>query len=641
MLTGGWNKEKVQIFEQEFLNFLQYVQVNSKDLGKIILGEHVYRAQQRLLDGIFSGLSQDKHDFKVLKSRQLGISTLSRALTLFWIGIHDGLNGFMVFDTDGNKERARTELTVMLENLPKSLHFPGIVVNNRTMLQLENDSICNFASAGVRAGKTSGVLGRSAGVNFVHASEMCSWDNTEGLTAFENSLSDQYPDRLYLWESTARGYNQWHKMWREAKADTSHQVPIFIGWWAKDTQFISREHPDFLRYGMQPPSDKELQKIREVRDRYGWEVTAEQLAWIRWKMDPLAEPDGDADAEFEGDVLEIQEQPWTEEEAFQVTGATFFDPGSLTDQENNHVSNKFKTYSYGTGIEFAESSIYPAPNARSVQLKVWEEPENDAVYVIAADPAFGANENNDRSAIQVLRCYADGMDQVAEYAWPLVNTRQFAWVIASLLGHYSTVGGNGKATVYFILEINGPGEAVMNELRSLKHQIQVGYQPKPIDEKGLRNIFFNVREYIYNRSDSMGAGHNWHFKTTAQLKVAVMERLRDFTANGMLRLRSHDTIEEMKTIQREGDSIEASQNNKDDRVISLALGVRCWEERARKEMVTFRRTRAQEEAKKRLTIKDQITMFNQTQLDSFFKAKAGARQAQLAMMRRAQWRGRR
>ena len=74
---------------------------------------------------------------------------------------------------------------------------------------------------------------------------------------------------------------------------------------------------------------------------------------------------------------------------------------------------------------------------------------------MAADVAFGHSEYNDRSAVQVLRCFADGIDQVAEYAWPLIDSRQFAWVIASLEGWYA----GDKSEVYRIIEINGPGEA--------------------------------------------------------------------------------------------------------------------------------------------------------------------------------------
>lgn len=636
----GWNAEKVAAFRAQFWLFIKCVLIESKDKGDIILGEHIFRAQEMLLDAIFAGLAVDKHDFKILKSRQLGISTLSRALTLFWIGVHGGLKGYMVFDTAAHAEEARLELVGMIENLPPGFNFPKIRRQNRYMLQLDNGSRITFTQAGVRASKSGGTLGRGSGVNFVHASEMCSWDNDEGLESFLNTLSEEFPNRLYIWESTARGFNMWHDMWETARKSTD-SVCVFLGWWSKDNQQISREHPDFQRFGLQPPTDAEMKKIRAVKDQYGWDITPEQLAWIRRKMDPNAEAEGDAPAEYEGTTLKIQEQPWTEEEAFQMTGATFFEPEKLTEMANKHASSKFKTYTYTAGIEFVDCRIYPALNAKSVQLKVWEEPENDAVYVISADPAFGANEDNDRSCCQVWRCYADGMDQVAEYAYPMVNTKQFAWVIASLLGHYSTVGGTGKADVYLIVELNGPGDSVWMELQSLKHQLRSSYTPKQVEDAGIRNIFQNVKNYIYNRSDSMGVGHNWQWKTNSRLKVSIMERLRDFTSNMMVHFRSLDTLIEMKSITREGDDIAAQGSKKDDRVIAAAMAVRCWEERVRKTLINTRRTRAFEEAKKRMTVRDQVKMFGESQLQSFFKAKTGARLQQAALSRRQSWRGRR
>lgn len=633
----GWTPDKVSTFKAEFFKFLDHITVNSKELGPIRLGDHVYRAQRRFLDGIFNGLAEDKHDFKSLKSRQLGVSTISRALTLFWIGVHAGMKGYMVFDTDGHKEEARLELIGMIKSLPTRVKFPRIKRENRYLLELENGSTVNFASAGVKSSKSSGVLGRSSGINFVHASEMCSWDNVEGLESFKNALAEDFPDRLYIWESTARGFNQWHDMWTEAKEDSAHQVTIFLGWWAKDNQVIRRKDPDFERYGVHPPTEKELKKIREVKELYDWDITPEQLAWIRRKMDPTAKAEGDTEADHEGTPLRIQEQPWTEDDAFQMTGATFFEPEDLTKVTNQYASKKYKTYSYSTGVEFIDCRVYPAHNAKSVQLKVWEEPDDEAVYVLAADVAFGSNEKNDRSTIQVLRCYSDGLDQVAEYAWPLVTSKQFAWVIASLLGWY----GAGKAEVYLILEINGPGEATWNELQSLKTQISYGYQKEEIEERGLRRVFNNVRNYLYTRSDAMSPGRSYQWKTTTQLKVAIMERLRDFTSNMMLRIQSIDTIEEMRSITRDGDSIAAQGAKKDDRVMGLAMGVRYWDERVRKNLMGQRRTRESELAKRRQSIVDQANLYNSNQLTNFFAVKQNVRRRQAADARKAAWRARR
>lgn len=1015
-MSSAWSKQKRRAFESAFYDFLDNCYINSKDLGgHTCLGENLYDAQTRLNTEIFDGFEQDIHSFYVLKSRQLGVSTDSRALGTFWLGIHEGLQGSTVFDTDTNKKNARREIESMIDNLPRSIKFPRIRSRNRDMLTLENESTLMFMSAGIKASKSSGTLGRSAGLSFAHCcmapgtpvligdgrsvpiervkvgdrvithtgqtacvlanvgqpntkgpmlritswlgepitctadhkiatarglvpageirkddrlvmpvrtiscertldalpatlsrpqgggavaaasgkevaldeemgfvvgyylaegsityqrrgdryyefpsgivfsrhqsergyadrvaktiapyttgkrtteavsgtlteqdhfygssfarwlsgcygaqdgkfipdavftygqsfcrglllgllsgdgsktinvtggysinrvnltstrssiayqardlaaslgygwamvahrpagrfygrnckerwtvtwtgaaaaslrrdmglpvvpssdryrqkyvmndhsvflkirkiengidvpemfdisvdhqdhtfrtahfsvsnSEMCSWDSEEGVEAFINSLSEVNPNRFYLWESTARGYEGiWNDMWNTALEDEAHSKCIFLGWYLKPSQSIKKTDPDFAKYGESPPTDRELEIVETVKKLYDWEITDEQLAWYRRKMDPTATADGDAPAEYVGNTLRIQEQPNTADEAWQMTGTTFFDAEALTDQAHKNCSSKFKSYVYLTGMEFAETRVYPARNQREVQLKVWEEPQEDSVYVICDDVAFGHDEHNDRSAISVLRCYADGMDQVAEYAYPLVNTRQFAWVIASLMGWY----GGESSTVYHIMEINGPGEAAWNELQSLKFQIANSYTPKEIEEKGLRNVFKNVRNYMFTRSDSMTPGQAWQWKTTTQLKVAIMERLRDFTVNGMLRIRSLDTLEEMRRVSREGDSICAQGSAKDDRVMALAMGVKMWEDRARKELIVRHRTRDFEMNKRRMTLADQVQMFNKNQLTSFFAVKKIERGRARAAELRAKWR---
>jgi hypothetical protein len=330
----------------------------------------------------------------------------------------------------------------------------------------------------------------------------------------------------------------------------------------------------------------------------------------------------------------LAEQAWTEEEAFQQTGAVFFGSKQLTDQTNAFVKHKAKTYMYIAGDDFSAMRIYPAQNMRSVELKVWEEPEHGAQYVMGIDPAFGENENNDRSSIEICRCYADGIDQVAEYAWPLITTQQFAWAIASLLGWY----GNG-ADINYILEINGPGSAVFNELKSLKFKIDNDKSArKDLEERGLTNVFKNVKTYIYTRADAMGAGSNWHWETSTKRKILILERLRDFVSTGKLHIRSASLVEEMKTVAREGDSIGAPQSMRDDRVIAMALAAYYWDTKIKNNMITQRRTRDAEAAKKRASIVDQVALFNANHLDMFFAQKRAVRRVENQMMRRNAWR---
>jgi hypothetical protein len=189
------------------------------------------------------------------------------------------------------------------------------------------------------------------------------------------------------------------------------------------------------------------------------------------------------------------------------------------------------------------------------------------------------------------------------------------------------------------LELNGPGTAVYNEIKALKFYIDnATFMQRPLEERGLMDIFKNVKTYIYTRPDSMGPGFNYHWVTSTMRKVMIMEQLRDSASSGKMHIRSMDLIEEMRSISREGDSISAPQSMRDDRVIAAALASYYWDTKIRNLMITTRRTREAEMAKQRASIVDQVALFNRNHLDMFFKQKQGARViAQRQAMRNA-WR---
>lgn len=631
----GWNAAKVEAFREGYADFLDRVTIDSKDTGGgTNLGQNIYQSQERFYDAVWSALSNDIHDIKCLKSRQLGISTACRPLVTFWMGVHDGLQGAMIFDTDAHKEAARRDIETMVkelhENFP-SYRFPTIERSNRYGFLLSNRSFLHFMAAGVKTSRSAGVLGRSSGLSLVWGSEMCSWENAEGLISLRSSISHNNPNRLYLWESTARGPNEWKTMWEEACIDDLNQAAVFIGWWAREDQRLRRGTPQFERYGRQPPTEEEQARIDAVEKFYGHHVDQEQLAWYRYFSDPTQkENTGAPDVQ---DGLIQQDQPWTEQEAFILTGSTFFNYQKLTEVHNTTVSTKFQAFKFMPGGDFTTCAIIPARTYRDIELRVWEEPQIEATYVIGGDVAYGHSEKNDRSAIEVCKCYADGIEQVAEYISGSVMPHQLAWMLWVLAGYYGSKSGQ---QVMMIVELNGPGEAVWREIGQVRQIVNAGYLRTQAEAKGIADIGRNVRQYVYGRSDSMGAGHNYQWKTTPQLKVAVMERLRDFLHQNVLVLRSAELVEEMRIITRDGDTIEAEGKGKDDRAVSIALCCRAWEEKLRRGLIATNKTRAAEKARRGLAVSDQKALFDQYQLANFFKAKAGAR---LAVQRAANdWR---
>lgn len=631
-MASAWTPQKVAAFNAAFHDFLKHIYIDSKEKGgEYCLAIGLYDAQLRFLDGIFDGLANDLHDFKILKSRQLGISTISQALFVFYLGITTGIKAAVIFDTAAHLKEARLAIRNLIKRLPKSLKYPTIEEDSRDMLGLSNGNTVLWLAAGVRETETSGGLGRSSGINVVWASEISSWRNQEGIVSLQETLAEEFEDRLYIWESTARGYNHWREMWLEAKNDDLNQKAIFIGWWAHPGHNIPRTDRRFERYGAAEPTAAERIVIDRVLAEYNHEITIEQLAWHRYKIDPTREAE---DGEKKGDQFKIQEQPSVEEECFTQAGSSFFDHIALNQQTNRLVGfDRSKNFRYLFGTEFPQTIITPATFWRDVQLRVWDAPEPTLQYIVAADPAFGRNPDNDRSAVQVIACYADCVEQVAEFASPIVNTTQFAWVIASIAAWYKNVA--------VIIELDGPGEAVWKEYSSLPALVRSAYMRQSAEDRGLVDVFNNVRNYIFQRPDSMGGrGNNWQWKT-GNRKEAIMEKLRAFVQTGQMIIKSQDTIEEMRTIARNGASIEAPSHKHDDRTVALAIALRAWEDEMKFALIAKGLTKDAHLEAKKMTSSARYDIFMRNTIANAFNqnartakaAQRAARQAQLSRRR--------
>jgi hypothetical protein len=186
------------------------------------------------------------------------------------------------------------------------------------------------------------------------------------------------------------------------------------------------------------------------------------------------------------------------------------------------------------------------------------------------------------------------MEQVAEFATSELNTYQFAWVIAHLAGAYRNSTLN--------LEVNGPGQAVINELRNLKRQAASLGGPQG---KDLMNVLGHMQNYMWRKNDNLGGITNsigW--LTTGPSKERMLNYMKDYFERGMMRVRSVDTIEEMKSIVRDGGSIQAGGRGKDDRVIATALASAAYAEQLWPRLVQMKITRENNRAQDNMRPED-------------------------------------
>lgn len=549
---------------KQFYAFCSQLRIETKEEGlkrmDSLLGSQTY-----VMDEMARGLSEGVHFFVILKGRQLGITTISLALDLYWHFIHKGLQGTLTTDTEENRDMFRSTLAMYMDGLPKEYKIP-LVAHNRNQLSLRNRSRLFYQVAGLRA---KGSLGRGKAITYLHGTETSSWGDEEGLASLLASLAETNPNRLYTFESTARGFNMFHDMYVTAKKARTQRA-IFCGWWRNQYYSAAADSDIYKVYwdGKLTPEEKEW--TRDIKKLYDFEINSRQMAWWRWKLH-----EGIKD-----DSLMYQEFPPTEDYAFVMTGTSFFSNARCTDAIKVAKKLTPEYFRYTMGANFHDTEVVRSTE-RLATLAVWEQPIDTAYYVIGADPAYGSSDWADRFCIQVFRVYADHVEQVAEFATPEMNTYQFAWVIAHLAGAYKNSTLN--------LEVNGPGQAVINELRNLRRQAaSMGGK----QGRDLMDVLGSMSNYIWRRNDTLGGPSNsigW--LTTSATKERMLSYFKDYFERGMLTVKSLELIDEMKTIIRDGGSIEASGRNKDDRVIAAALAVAAYAEQVQPRLIQQRITR--------------------------------------------------
>ena len=547
---------------KKFYKFCSELKIETKEQGLRKM-DRLLGTQTYVMNEIAKGLENDVHFFVILKGRQLGITTVSLALDLYWQFTHPGWQGTLVADTEENRDMFRSTLAMYMEGLPKEYKIP-LVAHNRNQMVLKNRSRLFYQIAGNKSR-----LGQGKAITYLHGTETASWGNEEGLASLIASLAEQNPERLYMFESTAQGFNMFHDMYKTAKSART-QAAIFCGWWRNELYTIDPDSNVYKVYwdGKLTPEEKEW--VKDIKKLYGVEINSRQMAWWRWKM-------------FEGikdETLMYQEFPPTEDYAFVMTGTSFFSNSRCTEAAKRAKKKVPDHFRYVFGQLFQDTEVLPSTE-RLGTLKIWEEPIDSAYYVIGADPAYGSSDWADRFCIQVFRCYADGLDQVAEFATHELNTYQFAWVIAHLAGAYKNSTLN--------LEVNGPGQAVINEIRNLKRMASA--MGGPIGH-GLLDVLGSMQNYIWRRNDTLGGlSNSIGYLTTSSTKERMLNYMKDYFEREMMTIASLDTLEEMKNIVREDGFIGAPGRAKDDRVIASALACVAFAEQVQPRLIAARITR--------------------------------------------------
>lgn len=375
--------------------------------------------------------------------------------------------------------------------------------------------------------------------------------------------------------NTAKGMNHWRDRWQEAGRDSYTRRRLFVGWWAKSLNSIAIHDRRFALYGQTPPNEEEKELIEAVHEQYDWPISVEQLAWYRWRQANQSQTAQSLD----------QNQPWTAEQAFVLSGYSFFQTRKIQSQFDGIMAMSpplmYEGFRFWLGNDFFGStmeSITDPARRNEVELRVWEQPVANATYVIGVDPAMGRSDNKDRHAISIWRCFADRLVQVAEYADNHCETRQAAWVLAYIAGAYKNCMINLEIT-------GGYGQTVMTELDNVRNQLRAEVYAAKVEGLGWGDFLALARWYLYHKPDSPGAGYVYNWNSTFDAKNRMLSAFRDAHSTDVLEIRSVLLLEEMSIVVQDGSEIGAPGKQKDDRVFGGALACEAWNRWFRPQML--------------------------------------------------------
>lgn len=543
----------------QWQRFSASVQIPSRDEGLIAFKP--FGTQTYLVREILAGIEQGTHEFCILKPRQVGASTALMIFTLFWLLKHKGLQGALITEKDKTTHYLRGSLAKIHESLPTPFVYPTSA-NNRYGIQWANGSRLVYETAGQR--KNTG-LGKGRGLAYLHATEVSEWGDPDGVDSLRAALSQRHPAACYVWESTAQGFNFFWEMWQDFERGESLRA-IFVPWWRHELYQLEPERDAMQRRLFEVYWDgqlmpEEIAWQEQITRRWGVTLRPEQWAWYRWYLSEKAR----------SQLTMHQNYPCLPEHAFQASGGGFIDDGTAFRLRESLAAQPVGTgYRYEFGGTIEASALHET-DPKLAHLIVWEPPRDGAIYVVAADPAFGATQASDRAVVQVWRCERHRLVQVAEFCGSDLPLHQFAWVVLHLAGSYYRAPGRS----HLILELNGPGRAALQEIQRV---MWYGYGSRT--PAAIQNVLGAIQHYIYRKPDSLtGGGGMWQWLTTAQTRKMIYEKLRDaLLRESRLVIRSIGLVGEITSLTRHGDKVESVGAAHDDRAITAAMAIECWTE---------------------------------------------------------------
>ena len=446
----------------------------------------------------------------ILKARQQGISTYC-AGRVFWktyftpharsvVMAHDSATSDALFNLSKNIIKNMTSSfkpnevkSNAKEIVISSPHFKKEIGNEKPIASYR------LYTAG------SPEAGRGTTPTIAHLSEVAFWQHDEKILAGLFQGISEAPGTEVILESTANGaQGEFYRLWKGALDGENEYLPIFLPWFATPEYY--RDAPE----GFERSSEEDL--LVEEHD-----LNDGQLYWRRLKI-------------AEGGELKFrQEYPAPPDEAFITAGSSVFALDKLNKLMPEEPDKKMIFDFYSLNWE----------NSKDGNFHIWEYPDWDSNYIVAADVALGVGQ--DYSCAVVMDT---DRKVIALYRDSYIDPSKFGDLLFYLGRYYN----NALLTV----ESNSMGVATLSRLTQMNYI----------------NLYKQTKISAISKEEGQVPG----FRTTQVTKPHIIGNLKNAVENDDIWIASKTIIQELKDyISTSSGKTEAAPGCHDDTVMALAL----------------------------------------------------------------------
>tara|TARA_X000001036_G_scaffold131512_1_gene124443 strand:- start:376 stop:2046 length:1671 start_codon:yes stop_codon:yes gene_type:complete len=507
-------RKKLNSYKDNFTDFASdNIKIITKDARRGFVNFTFNDCQKKITEILDEQLATNgKVRAIILKARQQGISTYC-AGRVFWktyftpharsvVMAHDSATSDALFNMSRNIIRNMDSLykpTELRSNAKEivisSPHFKKDTTGEKPV------SSYRLYTAG------SPEAGRGTTPTIAHLSEIAFWQHDEKILAGLFQGISEAPGTEVILESTANGASgEFYRLWRGALEGENEYTPIFLPW------FTTSE------YYREPPEDFERSSEEELLVE-NHDLNNGQLYWRRLKI-------------AEGGELKFrQEYPATPDEAFITAGKSVFALDKvnklLPAQPDKKMIFDFDSFTWET--------------SKDGNLDIWEYPDWDSNYILAADVALGVGQDYSCAVVmdtnrRVIALYRDNY----------IDPSKFGDLLFYLGRYYN----NALLTV----ESNSMGVATLSRLAQMN--------------------YINLYKQTKISSISKEEGTTPGFRTTQVTKPHIIGNLKNAVENDDIWIASKTIIQELKDyVSTDSGRTEAAAGCHDDTIMATAIAL--------------------------------------------------------------------